>query len=85
MVITGEMRYVIVDQQSSRANEFARLRCWPDWRECLSYLTRVVMLACGYAVAAAGIESREVLERWAFNIETDKAALTPGWVARRAE
>ena len=29
-----------------------------------------------------GVESRDVLERWVFNIETDRAALAPGYVAR---
>jgi mitotic spindle assembly checkpoint protein MAD2 len=29
-------------------------------------------------VVITGVESRAVLERWAFNIDTDKAALEPG-------
>ena len=31
-------------------------------------------------VVITGVESRDVLERWVFNIETDRAALTPGCV-----
>ena len=31
-------------------------------------------------VVITGVETKEVLERWVLNIETDKAALTPGWV-----
>lgn len=29
-------------------------------------------------VVITGVESREVLERWVFNIDTDKEALAPG-------
>jgi mitotic spindle assembly checkpoint protein MAD2 len=29
-------------------------------------------------VVITGVETREVLERWVFNIDTDRAALTPG-------
>lgn len=29
-------------------------------------------------VAITGLESKETLERWVFNVETDKAALVPG-------
>jgi hypothetical protein len=29
-------------------------------------------------VVITGVDTREVLERWVFNVETDKAALAPG-------
>ncbi len=29
-------------------------------------------------VVIAGVESKDVLERWVFNIDTDKAAMGPG-------
>lgn len=29
-------------------------------------------------VVITGVETRQVLERWVFNIDTDKAALAPG-------
>lgn len=32
-------------------------------------------------VAITGVESKETLERWVFNVDTDKAALEPGWVS----
>ena len=35
-------------------------------------------------VVITGVETKEVLERWVFNIETDKAALTPGYVSHAA-
>ncbi len=31
-------------------------------------------------VVITGVETREVLERWVFNIDTDKAAMAPGYV-----
>lgn len=31
-------------------------------------------------VVITGVETREVLERWVFNVETDRAALAPGCV-----
>lgn len=31
-------------------------------------------------VVITGVETREVLERWVFNVETDRAALAPGYV-----
>lgn len=29
-------------------------------------------------VVITGVETKETLERWVFNVETDKAALVPG-------
>ena len=62
-------------------------------RECGTLLTRRMLLYCTCAadwlgkgevqklvVVITGVESRDVLERWVFNIETDRAALTPGCV-----
>lgn len=33
-----------------------------------------------FVVVITGLESKAVLERWAFNVITDKSAMVPGYV-----
>lgn len=52
------------------------------------FLVHAAWLAAGQVqklvLVITGVESKETLERWVFNVETDKAALAPGVVKHKS-